>query len=304
MAPRRCPERPTRWRKVARLRGEAIWQTMSIGPMSMPSSRDAVATRARSSPARSRDSTRLRRSRERLPWWAITESSPRRAASRWAMRSDIRRVLTKTRVVRCAVTWVAMRPTMSSSCSRLATAPSSSSGSSIAMSSGRRWPVSTMAQRGRPEASSRSGPAPTSSRAMVSMGRWVAERPTRTGGSRAEALQALQGEGQVGSALVPGHGVDLVDDDGAHLAERGAAARRGHQQVEGLRGGDQEVGRAPEPSPPAPRAGCPRCGPRPAAPVPGCPARRPPRRSPAAAPRGSGGRRRPAPSAGRRRRPG
>ena len=68
MAPCRCPERPTRCRKVARLRGEAIWQTMSTGPMSMPSSSDAVATRARSSPARSRDSTRLRRSRERLPW--------------------------------------------------------------------------------------------------------------------------------------------------------------------------------------------------------------------------------------------
>ena len=61
---------------------------------------------------------------------------------------------------------------------------------------------------------------------------------------RAEGLQALQGQGQVGSALVPGHGVDLVDDDGAHLSEGGAAARCGHQQVEGLRGGDQEVGRA------------------------------------------------------------
>ena len=29
------------------LRGEAIWQTISIGPMSMPSSSDAVATSAR-----------------------------------------------------------------------------------------------------------------------------------------------------------------------------------------------------------------------------------------------------------------
>ena len=44
------------------LRGEAIWQTISIGPMSMPSSSDAVATSARSSPARSCDSTRWRRS--------------------------------------------------------------------------------------------------------------------------------------------------------------------------------------------------------------------------------------------------
>ena len=44
------------------LRGEPIWQTSSTGPMSMPSSSDAVATSARSSPARRRVSTRWRRS--------------------------------------------------------------------------------------------------------------------------------------------------------------------------------------------------------------------------------------------------
>ena len=40
------------------LRGEPIWHTSSTGPMSMPSSSDAVATSALSSPARSRRSTR------------------------------------------------------------------------------------------------------------------------------------------------------------------------------------------------------------------------------------------------------
>ena len=77
--PRWCPERPTRCRKVAMLRGEAIWHTSSTGPMSMPSSSDAVATRARSSPARSRVSTRSRRSLDRLPWWEATTSSPSRS---------------------------------------------------------------------------------------------------------------------------------------------------------------------------------------------------------------------------------
>ena len=68
---------------------------------------------------------------------------------------------------------------------------------------------------------------------MVSMGRWVAESPTRTaGGSAAEALQPLEGEREVRAALVPGHGVDLVDDDGAHRAQRRAAPLRGDQQVE------------------------------------------------------------------------
>ena len=44
------PERPTRCRNVEIERGEAIWQTRSTSPMSMPSSSDAVATSARSSP--------------------------------------------------------------------------------------------------------------------------------------------------------------------------------------------------------------------------------------------------------------
>ena len=39
-------DRPTRCRNVAMLRGEPIWQTSSTGPMSMPSSSDAVATSA------------------------------------------------------------------------------------------------------------------------------------------------------------------------------------------------------------------------------------------------------------------
>ena len=55
------------------LRGEPIWQTSSTGPMSIPSSSDAVATSARRSPARRRVSTRCRRSFDRLPWCAATD---------------------------------------------------------------------------------------------------------------------------------------------------------------------------------------------------------------------------------------
>ena len=55
-------------------RGEPIWHTSSTGPTSMPSSRDAVATRARRSPERRRVSTMRRRAAERLPWCAATSS--------------------------------------------------------------------------------------------------------------------------------------------------------------------------------------------------------------------------------------
>ena len=47
--------------------GEPIWHTSSTGPTSMPSSSEAVATRARRSPARRRCSTRWRRSRDSDP---------------------------------------------------------------------------------------------------------------------------------------------------------------------------------------------------------------------------------------------
>ena len=85
--------------------GEPIWQTSSTGPMSMPSSSDAVATSARSSPARRRCSTRWRRSRDSDPWCAATWSSPSRSPSSWATRSDSFLVLTNTRVVRWRATW-------------------------------------------------------------------------------------------------------------------------------------------------------------------------------------------------------
>jgi hypothetical protein len=170
-------ERPTRWRKVPIERGEPTWHTSSTGPTSMPSSSEAVATRALSSPARRRASTRWRRSLERLPWWAETASGPRRWPRRWARRSDIRRVFTNTSVVRCAPTWPAMRSTTSSNCSVEATADSSPPGSSTRSSIARACPQSTTATgRGGPP-----GSTPPRSRAVSSMGRWVADSPMRCG---------------------------------------------------------------------------------------------------------------------------
>ena len=95
------PDRPTRCRSVAMRCGEPIWQTRSTWPMSMPSSSDAVATSAFSCPVFSRVSASSRFSFDRLPWCAVTASSPSRSLRWRATRSAIRRVLTKTSVVRC-----------------------------------------------------------------------------------------------------------------------------------------------------------------------------------------------------------
>ena len=96
------PERPTRWSSVAMRCGDPIWQTRSTWPMSMPSSSDAVATSAFSCPDFSRVSASSRFSFDRLPWCAVTASSPSRSLRWRASRSAIRRVFTNISVVRWA----------------------------------------------------------------------------------------------------------------------------------------------------------------------------------------------------------
>ena len=77
--PRRCSARPTRCRKVASEWVGPIWQTRSTEPMSMPSSSEAVATSALSSPRFRRFSASRRSLAERLPWCDVTLSAPIRS---------------------------------------------------------------------------------------------------------------------------------------------------------------------------------------------------------------------------------
>ena len=170
MAPRQWPARPIRCTAVERERGEPSWQTRSTAPMSMPSSSEAVATMARTSPARRRRSASRRTSRSRLPWWASTVSVSSRSRSSLVSRSAIRRVFTKTSVVRCSAMSAAIRLRRSSITSCEATAPSSVPGTSTARSNSRRPGTATI-----------SGPSSPGLRnpATSSTGRTVAERPRR-----------------------------------------------------------------------------------------------------------------------------
>ena len=58
-----------------------------------------------------------------------------------------------------------------------------------------------------------------------------------------QGVEALEREDEVRAALVVGHGVDLVDDDGADAREVGAGFFRGEQDEEGFRRGDEDVRR-------------------------------------------------------------
>ena len=190
-APTWCPARPTRWRPRATDVGLSTWMTRSTAPMSMPSSRLDVATSAGSRPAFSSSSISSRCSRAMLPWWARTSSSPASSFSRWASRSESRRLLVKTMVLRWLRMSSRMRgwidgqmlvrmsprpdagpPGWSSSGRTSPSADMSSTGTTTCRSSGLRAPASTIV-------TSRSGPTPPRNRAIVSSGRCVADRPIR-----------------------------------------------------------------------------------------------------------------------------
>ena len=95
-----------------------------------------------------------------------------------ATRSTIRRVFTNTSVVSWPRTSSAMRSMVSAMNSCVAIGPISNwSGTSIARSISRAWPASTISQSALPPGAKL--PAPTSSRAMSSIGFCVAEMPMR-----------------------------------------------------------------------------------------------------------------------------
>ena len=109
-----CPARPTRWSPRATLPGDSTWQTRSTAPMSMPSSSEAVATTAESSPcferllgrpplvqAQAAVMARPGQSADPEPAWSdVIALAP--SSFRWAVSfSTTRRLLAKTIVERC-----------------------------------------------------------------------------------------------------------------------------------------------------------------------------------------------------------
>ena len=228
--------------------------------MSMPSSRLDVATSAGSRPALSSSSMKTRCSRATLPWWARTSSSPASSLSRWASRSDSRRLLVKTIVLRWLRIssrirgWIAGQmlvrmsprvagpPGCSSSGRTSPSADMSSTGTTTSRSSGLRAPASTIV-------TSRSGPGPAEEPGDR------LERPLRGGQpdplhrrfvvrrrAGTQRLEALEAERQVRAALRAGDGVDLVDDHVLDAAQD-LAGGAGQHQVERLGGRDQDVRR-------------------------------------------------------------
>ncbi len=108
----------------------------------------------------------------------------------------------------------------------------SSTGTTISRSSSFERPAST---------SSISRP-PDTKRPISSSGRWVAEQADSLQRLLDQPLEPLDRDGEVRAALRPGHGVNLVEDEGLDAAQVVAGAG-GQQQIERLRGRDQDVRR-------------------------------------------------------------
>src|ERR1019366_783509 len=212
--------------------GDLICTTRSMAPMSMPSSSEDVATRPRRVPILRRSSISLRWSAATLPWCARTRVSPASSLTAPEMRSARRRLLTKMSVEVWARTssrslgWMALQM----------------EGRMGAGDGGFEFGEDLLAGIG----GALFFGGGSGNGAAQEAGDFV-ERSLRSGESDALELapakrfQALQGEGEVTAALGGHEGVDFIQHDGFDGAQRFARVG-GEQEVDGFRGGDQDIG--------------------------------------------------------------
>src|SRR5450756_2711363 len=222
-APTWWPARPTRCRPEATDGGAPTWITRSTAPMSMPSSRDDVATTAGRWPDLSSVSVRVRSARLIDPWWA---------RARMPLAS---RVSMPTAVPDCAVTWAAH------------SVPGSGT-----VSYTHRYDDLDLHLLGHRRLDDGDRPSAVVGRARsgqeagdVLDGSDRCRQPDplrRAGSALQQGVESLEAEGKVGAALGAGDGVDLVEDDGSDTRQA-RSGRRGEHQVQGLRRGDQHVRR-------------------------------------------------------------
>ncbi len=229
--------------------------------MSIPSSSELVATIAFSVPRLSWSSIWSRCSRAIEPWWARASSSPASSLRRAARRSARRRALTNTIVERCARIssstwgWIAGQidpcggavPGVAGPCidgirCGVSETPDrsamSSTGTTTSTSIGLRSPASTIVT-GR-------GPLavwPPRNRAISSSGRWVADRPIRCGGSCASSSRRSSESARCAPRLEPAIAW-ISSTITQRTLRRISRAWEVEHQVERLRRGDQDVGRA------------------------------------------------------------
>ena len=234
--PRRCPARARPWPRGPGGRRPAAAVPRSAGgpPTGCRDGRPPAGRRRRGRPA-----SRPRPGRPTPRRATSGSSGPRRRASWWATRSAILRVLTKISVVR----WVedvvgdAVEDVgeLAAAGHRLQFAVGQLDGHvevpSVAAVHDGRGPAGRIHPRQQ-----------AGDHLEGALGGRETDplQPSPPGGD--QMVEPLEGEGQMGSPLVPGQGVDLVDDHGVDTAQHRPGRRGRQQQVERLGRGDQQVG--------------------------------------------------------------
>ena len=241
--PTAWPERPTRCRKAAIERVEPSWHTRSTSPMSMPSSSDAVATSARSSPRLSRCSASSRCSRDEAAVMRgdVLVAEALRQMARGALGETPRVDEDQRRAVlahELGEPVVDLLPDLARHHGFERRRRQLDREIALAHMAG----VDDRAVGPARGASLRS---PTRKRAMSSIGFCVADSPMRISSRPASASQPLERQREVRAALVRRERMDLVDDHRARGREHLAARLAGEQDVQRLGRGDDDVRRAP-----------------------------------------------------------
>ncbi len=257
-----CPARPTRCRPWATVAGDSTRTTRSTAPMSMPSSSVEVATTQRSVPVLRPSSMARRCSRDTEPWWALAISSPARSFKWVARRSARVRLLTKMIVERCAMTRASSCGYIAGQMERFGGAPSAGTaarhgllGVGHVLDGDHHLDLQAPVAGGVDDGHRARAPLallhrPPGQEAADGLQRALGGgEPDALGRDRGGLLEPLQGEREVGAPFGAGDGVDLVHDDPADRRQH-LAGRRGEEQVQALRGGDEDVRRVAQHGPP------------------------------------------------------
>jgi hypothetical protein len=242
-APAWWPPRPMRWSPLATDGGASIWMTRSIAPMSMPSSSDEVATMAGRRPAlRSSSTCEALLPAERAVVGAhellareLVEGGGHALGQAAAVHEHERGAVGADQLEQAGMDGGPdgrMRsgrrrrpfddPVVAGRRSRLGM---SSTGTSTVRSSALRDPASTISTGLGRHVRAPASPPPRY-RATSSRGRCVATQPDALGRSPRDLLEPLQRQGEVGAALAPHHGVDLVHDHDLDRSEHRPRLRR------------------------------------------------------------------------------
>ena len=222
-------------------RGDPTWQTRSTAPMSIPNSREDVATHSLTRPSLSRCSASWRVFWDRLPWWATTDSSPQ------SLRHLVGEALYETACVHEQQRGVVALGKLRYAVQNQVPLVVGGDGPKLVLGQLKcqvHGPgVAGIHDEAVGGAVGGYRPAPHQEPGHLIDGTLGGRQPDACHGALGQGAESLDREAEVGAPLVVRDGVELVQDQSTNTTQVAAAALGGQQDVEGLGRSDEDVGR-------------------------------------------------------------